>query len=69
MKDLISHIFIHEGYEMNGYKQMTTGQKILYREIVLETTNIDIFENEAHKNLTNFKTVAKMTKTNAGSRG
>ena len=33
LRELILHIWVHDGYENCGYKQMTTEQKQLYDEI------------------------------------
>jgi hypothetical protein len=33
VEDLVKHMWIHDGYERNGYWQMTTRQKQLYTGI------------------------------------
>lgn len=33
-KELILHMWVHEGYEDNGYLQMSTEQKKLYCKII-----------------------------------
>ena len=34
LRELILHIWVHDGYENCGYRQMTTPQKALYDEII-----------------------------------
>ncbi len=61
IKDLIHHMWIHEGYPMNGYKKMTTEQKMIYRDVIKEKANgFDIFTNDPYKELTNFVTVQEI---------
>ena len=60
LKDLIDHIWIHEGNERSGYKQMTTEQKMLYRKIILEKNNFDMFTEPSIAKLTNFDTVKRI---------
>jgi hypothetical protein len=33
-EDLVTHMWVHDGYERNGYWQMTSEQKAMYDEIV-----------------------------------
>lgn len=33
LEELVSHMWVHDGYERNGYMQMTTEQKAMYDEI------------------------------------
>jgi hypothetical protein len=34
LEDLVTHMWVHDGYERNGYWQMTSEQKAMYDEIV-----------------------------------
>ncbi len=36
LEALIRHMWVHDGYEKNGYKQMTSEQKKLYESIIKE---------------------------------
>ena len=39
LKDLISHMVVHDGYKLNGFKHMTTEQKELYGSCVGRTVD------------------------------
>jgi len=38
LRDLIGHMWVHNGYEDCGKKQMTTKQKKLYEEVIAQQT-------------------------------
>ena len=41
LRELIRHMWVHNGYGRNGYRQMTTEQKRLFDRIVGNTMSID----------------------------
>lgn len=38
LQDLIAHMWVHDGYERNGYYKMTTEQKALYDSVIARRT-------------------------------
>ncbi len=41
LEDLISHMWVHSGYVDCGYRQMTTKQKALYRQVLKNRVDDD----------------------------
>ena len=40
LRELIVHMWVHDGYERNGYRQMTTEQKALYSRTTLDIPSL-----------------------------
>ncbi|KKN36050.1 hypothetical protein LCGC14_0777450 [marine sediment metagenome] len=34
LRELIVHMWVHDGYRMNGYDKMTQAQRVLYDSVV-----------------------------------